>query len=101
MEDAPLDLIETLSLKIHSGVRFSYIFPRDVVIPKGRRQLLLKFGWRDLISKGLVERRLLDDVKVTTIFKEKQACVLFPDLKGKPDLNVMFYGDHKEFREWY
>jgi hypothetical protein len=48
-----------------------------------------------------VERRLLDDVKVTTIFKEKQACVLFPDLKGKPDLNVMFYGDHKEFREWY
>jgi hypothetical protein len=24
------------------------------------------FGWRDLISKGLVERRLLDDVKVTT-----------------------------------
>lgn len=48
-----------------------------------------------------MERRLLDDVKVTTIFKEKQACVLFPDLKGKPDLNVMFYGDHKEFREWY
>jgi hypothetical protein len=47
-----------------------------------------------------MERRLLDDIKVTTIFKEKQACVLFPDLKGKPDLNVMFYRDHKEFREW-
>ena len=47
-----------------------------------------------------MERRLLDDVKVTTIFNEKQACVLFFDLKGKPDLNVMFYGDHKEFREW-
>jgi hypothetical protein len=46
-----------------------------------------------------VERRLLDDVKVTTIFNEKQACVLFPDLKGKPDLNVMFYGVHKEFLE--
>jgi hypothetical protein len=46
-----------------------------------------------------VERTLLDDVKVTTIFNEKQACVLFPDLKGKPDLNVMFYGVHKEFRE--
>jgi len=77
MTQVPLDLIETSSLKIHSGVRFSYIFPSDAVIPKGRRHLLLKFGWRDLISKGLVERRLLDDVKVTTIFNEKQACVLF------------------------
>ena len=56
-DPSTVDLIETLSLKIHNGVRFSYIFPRDVVIPKGRRQLLLKFGWRDLISKGLVERR--------------------------------------------
>ena len=44
MTQVPLDLIETLSLRIHSGVRFSYIFPSDVVIPKGRRQLLLKFG---------------------------------------------------------
>ena len=35
MAQVPLDLIETLSLKIHSGVRFSYIFPSDVVFQKG------------------------------------------------------------------
>ena len=35
MTQVPLDLIETLSLKIHSGVRFSYIFPSDVVFQKG------------------------------------------------------------------
>ena len=35
-----------------------------------------------------------------TIFNEKQGCVLFPNMKGEPDLNIMFYGEDKEFLEW-
>jgi predicted transcriptional regulator len=100
MAQVPLDLIETVSSKVESGVKFSYIFASNAVVPKGRTQMLQKVGWRNFISKGMVERRMLPEVKVMTIFNEKQGCVLFPNMKGEPDLNVMFYGEDNEFLEW-
>ncbi|HEX9678521.1 transcriptional regulator [Nitrososphaera sp.] len=100
MAQVPLDLIETIFGRVEKGVRFSYIFSANAVVPKGRTQLLQKVGWRNLISKGLVERRMLAEVKVMAIFNEKQGCVMFPNQKGEPDLNVMFYGETSEFLEW-
>jgi predicted transcriptional regulator len=100
MAQVPLDLIETVSSRVEGGVKFSYIFASNAVVPKGRTQLLQKVGWRNFISKGLVERRMLPEVKVMTIFNEKQGCVLFPNMKGEPDLNVMYYGEDREFLEW-
>ncbi|HZC88020.1 MAG TPA: transcriptional regulator [Nitrososphaera sp.] len=100
MAQVPLDLIETVSGRVAQGVKFSYIFSANAVVPKGRNQLLQKVGWRNFISKGIVERRMLPEVKVMTIFNEKQGCVLFPNMKGEPDLNMMFYAEDKEFLEW-
>jgi predicted transcriptional regulator len=100
MAQVPLDLIETVSNRVQMGVKFSYIFASNVVIPKGRSQMLEKIGWRNLIARGLVERRMIDEVKIMTIFNEKQSCVLFPNLKGEPDLNIMFYSEDNEFHEW-
>jgi predicted transcriptional regulator len=100
MAQVPLDLIETVSNRVQIGVKFSYIFASNVVIPKGRSQMLEKIGWRNLIARGLVERRMIDEVKIMTIFNEKQSCVLFPNLKGEPDLNIMFYSEDNEFHEW-
>lgn len=100
MAQVPLDLIETVTNRVEHGVKFSYIFASNAVVPKGRTLLLQKVGWRNFISKGIVERRMLPEVKLMTIFNEKQGCVIFPDLKGEPDLNTMFYGDDREFLEW-
>lgn len=100
MSQVPLDLIETVTGRVEGGVKFSYIFASNSVVPKGRTQLLQKLGWRNFISKGVVERRMLPEVKVMTIFNEKHGCVLFPNMKGEPDLNMMFYGEHVEFLEW-
>lgn len=100
MAQVPLDLIETVSSRIEQGVRFSYIFANNTVVPRGRTQLLQKVGWRNYISRGLVERRMLPEVRVMTIFNERQGCVLFPNMKGEPDLNVMFNGEDREFLEW-
>ena len=36
MSQVPLDLIETVSNKIETGIKFSYIFSKDTIIPKGR-----------------------------------------------------------------
>src|SRR5215212_3279152 len=49
---------------------------------------------------AILERWMLPEVKVMTIFNEKQGCVLFPNMKGEPDLNIMFYSEDKEFLEW-
>ena len=100
MAQVPLDLIETLGAKVSSGVKFSYIFPRNPIIPKGRRKILQKIGWQKLLTQGLVERRMVKSVSVMTIFNEKHSCVIFPNLKGEPDLNVMFYGDSYQFHDW-
>lgn len=100
MAQVPLDLIETLGQRIQKGVRFSYIFSSNAIIPKGRSQILQRIGWRNLISKGLVERRMLDQVRIMTVFNERQACLLFPNLKGESDLNIMFYSEDKEFHGW-
>lgn len=100
MAQVPLDLIEPLVEKINNGVKFSYIFAKDVVVPKGRLELLQKFGWRDLMTKGMVERKMADKVQVMTVLNEKQASVLFPNLKGEADLNTMFYSGDPLFHEW-
>ncbi len=100
LSQVPIDLIETIAERINNNVKFSYIFPNDVVIPRGRSELLKKLGWTNMIFKGLVERRLVDKVSIVTIFNEKESCVSFPTLKGEPDLNIMFYSKDESFHEW-
>jgi hypothetical protein len=52
------------------------------------------------MSRGLIERKMADKVQVVTVLNEKQASVLFPDLKGEADLNTMFYSEDPLFHEW-
>jgi predicted transcriptional regulator len=100
MSQVPLDLIETVSNKIETGIKFSYIFSKDTIIPKGRGELLQKIGWVNQISKGMVERKMINKVTIMTIFNEQEACLLFPNLKGEPDLNIMFYSKDHNFHDW-
>lgn len=100
ISQVPIDLIETIAKRINDNVKFSYIFPNDVVIPKGRTEILKKLGWSNMIFKGMVERRMLDKVNIVMVFNEKEACISFPTLKGEPDLNVMFYSKDKSFHQW-
>jgi len=100
MSQVPLDLIEMLSLKIQTGVKFSYILSKDTIIPRGRTEILERIGWSNMISRGLVERKMLSHIRIMTIFNEKESCLLFPNLKGQPDLNIMFYSQDIDFHEW-
>ena len=42
------------------------------------------------------------DEKVFTVIvlNEKEACVLFPNKQGEPDMSEMFYGNDPMFHEW-
>lgn len=100
LSEVPLDLIEPIMKKVKNGVSFHYIFAENVIVPKGRKELLKKFGFYSLLDKGLIERRMRKKVKVVVVLNEKEACVMFPDLDGKPDMTEMFYGDDPLFHEW-
>jgi predicted transcriptional regulator len=96
----PVDLIESLTEKVRSGVKLSYIMPEDVIIPKGTSEILRKVSWDSLLAEKKAERKMVKRVLVSTIVTDKSACVLFSNLKNEIDMNVMFWSDDNVFREW-
>lgn len=97
----PIDLIELVLAKVKErGVKYSYVLPRNVIIPKGRKDMLKKLGHNELLNKGALERRMVDKVQVSVILNEKQASVMFPTQKSETDMNMMFYSTDQIFHEW-
>jgi predicted transcriptional regulator len=100
LSEVPLDLIEPLVKQIKKGVKFQYIFSESAIIPKGRKALLKKLGFNNLITKGLIERKMAKSVQTVIVLNEKEACVSFPTKDGESDLTEMFYSDDSMFHEW-
>jgi predicted transcriptional regulator len=98
--EVPLDLIEPLLNRVKRGVKLNYIFSESVIVPKGRKELLSKLGLKNLVEKGLVERKMKKDVSVVVVLSEKEACVVFPTLDGTADMREMFYSKDTLFHEW-
>ncbi|HKG40698.1 MAG TPA: transcriptional regulator [Nitrososphaeraceae archaeon] len=97
----PLDLIEPILFNVRDrGIRLCYIFPRDVIIPKGRTELLKRLGFDELYNTGRIGRRMVDKVQVAAVINEKKASVLFPTQKGETDMNLMFYSEDQLFHDW-
>lgn len=96
----PLDLIEPAVGRVKErGVKYSYVLPRNVIIPVGRKELLKKLGHNELLNKA-IERRMVDSVQVAVVLNEKQASVFFPTQKGETDMNMIFYSEDPLFHEW-
>ena len=96
----PIDLIEPAVSRVRQGIRYSYVLPKNVIIPRGRKDLLKKLGHSELLNKGAIERRMVDCVKVAVILNEKNAAVLFPTQKGETDMNMIFFSSDPVFHEW-
>jgi predicted transcriptional regulator len=96
----PIDLIEPALDRVKKSVKYSYVLPQNVIIPKGRKDLLKKLGHNELLNKGAIERRMVDRVQVALIMNEKQAIVMFPTQKGETDMNMIFFSTDKLFHEW-
>jgi len=98
--EVPLDLIEPLLNRVKRGIKLNYIFSESVIVPKGRKDLLAKLGMKNLLDKGLIERKMKKDVSVVVVLNEKEACVVFPTLDGAADMREMFYSNDPLFLEW-
>jgi predicted transcriptional regulator len=97
----PLDLIEPILVSVRErGTKLFYIFPDDVIIPKGRSELLGRLRFDELYKTGRIGRRMVDRVQVAVVLNEKKASVLFPTQKGETDMNMMFFSEDRLFHDW-
>ena len=100
LTEIPLDIIEPKVRRVEKGVKLNYILSEGAVIPKGRKNLLLKLNFAKLIDKGLVERKMKKTVLTLLVLNEKEATVSFPNIEGEPDITEIFYSTDLMFHEW-
>jgi len=53
-----------------------------------------------LLEKGLVERKMKENVKIIVVLNEQEACIHFPTLDGDANMREMFYSKDQRFHEW-
>jgi len=94
------DLIETLSKKINNGVKLRSVLSQASIIPKERKQVFDKLGFKKMVEEGKIERKMMETVKTVVIQNEKEACVMFPTAEGIVDMSQAFCGSDKDFVEW-
>ncbi len=100
LAELSLERLSTLAAKTKGDVKLSYIASESSVVPKGRKKLIEKLGWRKLILKGFIERKMKKQVQTMLILNEKEACLMFPRTNGEVDLSEAFWSDRESFREW-
>ena len=102
----PLDLMEVAaSTVIERKIKFHYILPKNAIIPKKGKDFLNEINYQELLKKGLVERKMIEEVKVSAVLNKKKALVMFPSVKGETDMNGAFSSDidrenNRLFHEW-
>ena len=102
----PLDLMEVAAKTVKERkIKFNYILPKNAVIPKKGKDFLNEINYQELLKNGLVERKMVEDVRISVVLNEKKALVMFPSIKGETDMNGAFSNSiHKEnnklFHEW-
>ena len=100
LSELPLDLIELAVNNSKNGVKINNILAESTIVPKGRKQLIEKSGFRKLVQEGKIERKMRKHNKVVVVLNEKEACISFPLLDGESDLSQAFYSDDIPFHEW-
>lgn len=100
ISEEALDHIEPIVDQVKKGVKVNSIFAEFAIVPKGRKELLEKLGFKKFVEKSLVERKMKKDVKALVVLNEKEACVMFPRLTGDSDISSLFYSSEPFFHEW-
>jgi predicted transcriptional regulator len=95
-----VDLIEPLAKKINGGVNLRSVLSESAIMPKERKQIFERLGFKKLIEEGKIERKMKENVSTVVILNEKQGLVMFPTVGGEPDMSEAFFGEEESFHEW-
>jgi predicted transcriptional regulator len=96
----PMD-VSMLGIEVFTkGVKLSLLLSKNTIAPKGSLEEIDKY-LRGLISKGIVERRMIEKTPIAVVFNERQhSCIGFANLRGDADINYMFFSQDLHFFEW-
>ncbi len=91
---------EILIDRANHGVRISALVGCNTIFPKNVAEHVVP-RINELISKGIVERRMVDKVSTAVFIADnQQAALAFPNIKGEVDMNTLFVGEDPMFCEW-
>lgn len=91
---------KTIMSKIHEGVRYNHIIPKNHNEEDERPRKLEKLGYYDALDKKLMNRKIINSSEIMLVINEKESAVILPDKNNNPDMRTMFYGKDKYFHEW-
>jgi predicted transcriptional regulator len=81
-------------VKIYALVGCNTIFPKNVV-----ENIIPRIN--ELISKGIMERRMVEKVSTAIFIADShKAALAFPNTRGEVDMNTLFVGQDSMFCEW-
>jgi predicted transcriptional regulator len=91
---------EILIDRANHGVKIFALVGRNTIFPKNVVEHVMP-RINELISKGIVERRMVDKVSAAVFIADNQQVALaFPNTKGEVDMNTLFVGEDSVFCEW-
>lgn len=100
LAELSLERISALAARTKGDVKLRYIASESAIVPRGRKQLLEKVGWKKLMDKGYIQRKMKERVQTTILLNEKEACIMFPKINEETDLTMAFCSDKESFHEW-
>jgi len=93
------DIIETVAAKAKEDVNIRSVLSDQVIVPNARKEVYEKLQFKKFIEKGVIERKMQNDVQVVVLLNEKEACIIFPK-DGEADMTEMLYSSEPAFHEW-
>ena len=96
-----LDIKKDVFSKIfQKHVKMQYILDVNSRVPKGWAKMAERMGEKDLISQGIIQKRMTSDSQMVVFTSEKSAGLMFPDLNGDMDVGNLWYSEDRKFIDW-
>lgn len=86
--------------RANHGAKIMVVAGRNTVFPKNVMEQIVP-RIEELVSKGLVERRMVDKVDIALFIADnREAAIAFPNTKGEVDMTALFTSEDPAFCEW-
>lgn len=93
------DIMELLMKKVSNRIKIKSIFSESAIIPKERKSVIDKMGFKEYIQNGIIERKMRKDVSTIVVLNEKEAGIMFSS-NGEVDVSKAFFSKDPLFHEW-
>ena len=94
------EIIDVVEKKLNNKIKIQSVFSENVIVPDERKIIFKDKKFSKFIKEDLLMRKMTNHVSIVLLLNEKEACIIFPNQNGEPDMREMFYSVDPEFHEW-